>query len=615
MVVIDRLHLKEELGYLLQQEYVALLGQSGSDIQVITGDLVRKSPLPKMNFISIVLPGNIDEGEEFERMFLERLCTAIEHIPSEQTLAQDIRNMLHSFYLSSTANTRLRATLDYLGQKTKANYVVLILHILANVKEKPLAALLTMLREYHREKDVDGASGRKIRILAEGEIHLWRLCHDYNPERSPFNIAKLYYLDGLSCSELQFMGICDNVDACAMLRDLTDGVPTLIKELIESKDKIEDLSVCFKHLRTNWDTLSLDARNTLRDVSCNSIQFPECQPDDRCPYIPDIEGSWQELFWKGFLRMRYRQLAWKSPLHQAFVVHIIQGQSLSISALLKSDLTERAKRLEKALTDFRYRRDRYEPFEEAILLASQVHSSELIMPLEMLRQGERNKTVLQKLTAIATASNSEWLERLVSEAVQHEATIGLFLIKSVLERVKIFVLEEHLYISESLGAIPQHLLVGVATNQLSAILSRKIETHDYDVFFSYNPTDRDIILKIVEQLKKQGILPWFDALQRPGFPQQSMQEEQIRKTKSAAVFVGKNGVAPWQQIQTQTLLTEFVNRGCPVIPVILGDVPNEQVPDFPSFLQVNVWVDFRKSDPDPMKHLLFGITGDRKWQR
>ena len=147
-------------------------------------------------------------------------------------------------------------------------------------------------------------------------------------------------------------------------------------------------------------------------------------------------------------------------------------------------------------------------------------------------------------------------------------------------------------------------------------LQGKEETNDFDVFLCYNPIDRDIIKAIDERLKEHGILSFLDERdQRPGFSRQDIQQEQIRRITSAAVFVGKNGLEPWQQIQTQTLLAEFVNRGCPVIPVILPDVPADQVPNFPSFLRVNVWVDFRKPDPEPMKQLLFGITGDRKWQR
>ncbi len=41
MVVIDRVTVKEELCTILQQEYVALLGQRGSDVETIIDELVR----------------------------------------------------------------------------------------------------------------------------------------------------------------------------------------------------------------------------------------------------------------------------------------------------------------------------------------------------------------------------------------------------------------------------------------------------------------------------------------------------------------------------------------------------------------------------------------------
>jgi len=56
-------------------------------------------------------------------------------------------------------------------------------------------------------------------------------------------------------------------------------------------------------------------------------------------------------------------------------------------------------------------------------------------------------------------------------------------------------------------------------------------------------------------------------------------------------------------------LSEFVNRGCPVIPVLLPDVG--KVPVLPIFLKGMTWVDFRRQDPDPMKQLIWGITGQR----
>ena len=79
--------------------------------------------------------------------------------------------------------------------------------------------------------------------------------------------------------------------------------------------------------------------------------------------------------------------------------------------------------------------------------------------------------------------------------------------------------------------------------------------------------------------------------------------------KSAAVFVGKNGIGPWQQEELTAFLREFLNRRCPVIPVILPDAATK--PRLPIFLNSKTWVDFRKDDPDPMEQLIWGITGNK----
>jgi hypothetical protein len=97
---------------------------------------------------------------------------------------------------------------------------------------------------------------------------------------------------------------------------------------------------------------------------------------------------------------------------------------------------------------------------------------------------------------------------------------------------------------------------------------------------------------------------------RPGFPWQRLLEEQISQIKAAAVFVGQNGLGPWQNIELDTFLRQFVQRGCPVIPVLLQDAPNQ--PDLPLFLQGMTWVDFRVRNPNPLEHLLWGITGNKR---
>lgn len=141
-------------------------------------------------------------------------------------------------------------------------------------------------------------------------------------------------------------------------------------------------------------------------------------------------------------------------------------------------------------------------------------------------------------------------------------------------------------------------------------LQGKMATGDFDVFLCHNGKDKPKVKQIGEKLKELGILPWLDEWElRPGYPWQRLLERQIGQIKSAAVFVGNDGIGPWEQMELEAFLRQFVKRGCPVIPVILADAPEE--PQFPIFLGSMTWVDFRKHDTDPMERLIWGITGKR----
>ena len=148
----------------------------------------------------------------------------------------------------------------------------------------------------------------------------------------------------------------------------------------------------------------------------------------------------------------------------------------------------------------------------------------------------------------------------------------------------------------------------------ASMLQGKIATGDFDVFLCHNGKDKPKVKEIGEQLKELGILPWLDEWElRPGLPWQHLLEQQIGKIKSAAVFVSKNDIGPWQKRELYAFLSEFVDRGCPVIPTLLPDAP--QMPELPIFLKGMTWVDFRKQEPDPMERLVWGITGKREWER
>ncbi len=131
-----------------------------------------------------------------------------------------------------------------------------------------------------------------------------------------------------------------------------------------------------------------------------------------------------------------------------------------------------------------------------------------------------------------------------------------------------------------------------------------------DVFLCHNSFDKPEVKKIGEALKLRGIRPWLDEWElRPGLPSQQTVQREIARIPSAAVFVGKSGIGPWQNMETDAFLAEFVWRGCPVIPVLLRYAPTR--PPLPPFLRNMTWVDFRSQDPDPLNQLIWGITGKK----
>jgi len=139
-------------------------------------------------------------------------------------------------------------------------------------------------------------------------------------------------------------------------------------------------------------------------------------------------------------------------------------------------------------------------------------------------------------------------------------------------------------------------------------------TEQFDVFLCHNSEDKPQVIEIAEQLKLCGLKPWLDKWElRPGHSWQDVLEENIEQINAAAVFVGKNGLGPWQRREINAFLRKFVNRECPVIPILLPDAPKE--PKLPTFLEEIMWVDFRTSDPEPMSQLIWGITGEKIDQR
>jgi hypothetical protein len=141
----------------------------------------------------------------------------------------------------------------------------------------------------------------------------------------------------------------------------------------------------------------------------------------------------------------------------------------------------------------------------------------------------------------------------------------------------------------------------------SSVILGKEETTDFDVFLCHNVDDKPAVRWTARRLREHGILPWLDEAELiPGRPWQEELERQISHVRAAAVFVGPSGIGPWQSREIRAFLSQFTERGCPVIPVLL---PRAPAPELPLFLRDMTWVDLRDHDADGIERLIWGITG------
>ena len=147
-------------------------------------------------------------------------------------------------------------------------------------------------------------------------------------------------------------------------------------------------------------------------------------------------------------------------------------------------------------------------------------------------------------------------------------------------------------------------------NAAATVIRGKRQSKDYDVFLSYASRDLEKVEGIGNDLLRHGILPWLDRWEiPPGAAWQTVLEDQIKNIKAAAVFVGPSGIGPWQNLEQQAFLMQFIKKKRPLIPVILPG--GKQTRAVPEFLKLLHWVDFRKAEPDPLAMLIWGVTGER----
>ncbi|MFW9917815.1 MAG: TIR domain-containing protein [Candidatus Thorarchaeota archaeon] len=155
------------------------------------------------------------------------------------------------------------------------------------------------------------------------------------------------------------------------------------------------------------------------------------------------------------------------------------------------------------------------------------------------------------------------------------------------------------------------LYAAVRRAVLEAMRGPKHGKVKFDVFLAYNSVDRDKVEAIGEALKQEGLIPWLDKEQiPPGRWFQKVIQQAIVTVKSAAIFIGQEGLGRWQSVELPSIISQCVERGIPVIPVLLPGVT--RIPDDLLFLKELNWVCFKTvDDPEAIKKLYWGITGER----
>ena len=106
---------------------------------------------------------------------------------------------------------------------------------------------------------------------------------------------------------------------------------------------------------------------------------------------------------------------------------------------------------------------------------------------------------------------------------------------------------------------------GASTDMLSTSLRR------YHAFLSFNSQDRPAVRVLAERLKGEGLVPYLEEWElAPGQEVQPALADGLRDSQTCVVFLGPNGLGPWQKQELQVAIDMRARDGAfRVIPVLL----------------------------------------------
>ncbi len=141
-----------------------------------------------------------------------------------------------------------------------------------------------------------------------------------------------------------------------------------------------------------------------------------------------------------------------------------------------------------------------------------------------------------------------------------------------------------------------------------------IRPNCYDAFLSYNSQDRPAVHEVAERLKGEGLELYLDEWElAPGREFQPALAEGLRDSKTCVVFLGPNGLGPWQKQEVLVAIDMRARDAAfHVIPVLLPGTERPRRGDVAhlGFLINAPWVEFLKTlDERAFRSLVRGITG------
>lgn len=128
----------------------------------------------------------------------------------------------------------------------------------------------------------------------------------------------------------------------------------------------------------------------------------------------------------------------------------------------------------------------------------------------------------------------------------------------------------------------------------------------HKIFVCYRRRDGAFVSLICNMLMQLGLPVWMDKSHiRPGRRWKKEIEEALSQSRIVLVFVGPEGIGPFQEWEINRAMEREMEGLSYVIPIILPEVEKDKIPSILRDLQ---FVDYR-GEEDPSEYLVEAIEG------